>query len=50
MELRVLDPREAGVNDVVAMLQSIHRHLAARVIPGVLNPYWLDSDGKSAQP
>jgi hypothetical protein len=49
LELRVLDPPEAGVNDVVGLLQSIHRHLSARVIPGVLNPYWLDSEGKSAQ-
>lgn len=38
MQLRVLDPPEAGGNDIVTLLRSIHGELSHRVIPTVLNP------------
>jgi hypothetical protein len=37
MELRVLDPTEAGTNGVASLLDAIHRHLVYMVFPRVFD-------------
>jgi hypothetical protein len=48
MELRVFDPPAAGTADVVGLLKAMHHHLQGWVLPRVLNPYWLDNEGRTA--
>ena len=45
MQLRVLRPPEAAVNDIVSLLRGIHRDVVHRVIPGVLMPQPTDGEG-----
>jgi hypothetical protein len=49
MDLRLFDPPAARTSDVVTLLDSIHGDLQGWVLPRVLNPYWLDSEGRTAQ-
>lgn len=49
MQLRLFQPPEAGRSDVIWLLTRIHQQLGRTVIPRVLNPYWLDGDGRTAE-